>query len=764
MKHPDVGPYNFITDSVVWTRGLFLLFFITLSVNLSGQEKGKEGLVPQTQGKSGSTTRAVVVGISDYQHPDIPDLRFANRDAEMFVRYLLSKSGGSLIPENIRLLVDSVATSARFESELDWLLVESIPGDQAIIYFSGHGDVEQKYGNSGFLLCHDASPKLYGSTGAFGIGYLKSLVQSFTEKRVKIILITDACRAGKLAGSPIGGPNLTAAAMREQFANEIKLMACQPNEMSMESPTLGKGQGVFSYYLIRGLTGEGDEDGDLRIKLGELTRYLTSNVSKEVAPLFQNPVTSGDAEVTISIVDTSDVFYKQELKGNNLDQLSYYTERGYEEVYFHRLDTLHQKLISTFNELVEKKIFLDPPEHYADTYYNLIQSDPQIQEEFKRYIKRNYAVALQDDIQQALLAILDANLTSGPETRIMVETYRNYPRQIARSAEILGTKHMMYKNLKAREKWLEGFLIYGNNNQTTDKLIGQMAINKFQESLALEPNSPVVHYYMALTYLKILQEPDSALLHVRLANNLAATWTLPNAQIATYLMKAPYSDFSNAQLLLNEAMEMDSTSLLVWRGLGALAYYQADDESAEVYFRKILEYDSTNATSWSNLAAVLINTNRNEETESFLIEGIRRHPDVSHLRYVYGCLLSITGRKELAIESYTKALSINEKHKSCRDSLANLLFKVGRVEESIAEWNEMLRLNPDDVRPHYSLALIYLSKNELTKAKSHLEKYFIARNKLNHPPKLEAGIDQFIGIPAFKDILEHYLTSKSEGQ
>ena len=35
-------------------------------------------------------TYAVVVGISDYQDPGIPDLRFADKDAEAFANYLRS--------------------------------------------------------------------------------------------------------------------------------------------------------------------------------------------------------------------------------------------------------------------------------------------------------------------------------------------------------------------------------------------------------------------------------------------------------------------------------------------------------------------------------------------------------------------------------------------------------------------------------------------------------------------------------------------------
>ena len=41
-------------------------------------------------GKKG-TTRALVVGISEYQDEGIPDLRFAHRDAQAFADYLLER-------------------------------------------------------------------------------------------------------------------------------------------------------------------------------------------------------------------------------------------------------------------------------------------------------------------------------------------------------------------------------------------------------------------------------------------------------------------------------------------------------------------------------------------------------------------------------------------------------------------------------------------------------------------------------------------------
>ena len=44
-------------------------------------------------------TYALIIGVSDYAHPEIEDLEFAHRDASIFKEYLLSKSGGQVPPE-----------------------------------------------------------------------------------------------------------------------------------------------------------------------------------------------------------------------------------------------------------------------------------------------------------------------------------------------------------------------------------------------------------------------------------------------------------------------------------------------------------------------------------------------------------------------------------------------------------------------------------------------------------------------------------------
>lgn len=163
-------------------KTLLIIFFWALCGALSAQtEKGAVPLVQSTNHQSTDhQTRAVVVGISDYQEKDIPDLRFADRDAEAFANYLRSPGGGSLSTENLRILTNQQATAGQVIAALTWLLEESKPGDQAIIYFSGHGDVEAKLLNQlGFLLLWDSPAHAY-LAGALPVDMLRQVISTLS--------------------------------------------------------------------------------------------------------------------------------------------------------------------------------------------------------------------------------------------------------------------------------------------------------------------------------------------------------------------------------------------------------------------------------------------------------------------------------------------------------------------------------------------------------------------------------------------------------
>ena len=265
-----------------------LLLFLTLCCI--------QPLFAQQLNKNHGRTYAVVVGISNYQDEDIPDLRFADKDALAFAGFLQSSAGGALDEDHLNVLINEKATAAQFATALDWLWEVAEENDRVIIYFSGHGDVERKsITQPGYLLCWDAPSRVYMAGGAFNVRDLNDVVSTISiQNKAKVVLITDACRAGKLSGSGIGGAQATASNLAKQYANEIKILSCQPDEYSIEGEQWGGGRGAFSYHLIEGLYGLADGNNDLSVNLMELRGYLEQKVSTEVAPESQLPMTVGN--------------------------------------------------------------------------------------------------------------------------------------------------------------------------------------------------------------------------------------------------------------------------------------------------------------------------------------------------------------------------------------------------------------------------------------------------------------------------------------
>ncbi|MBK9110021.1 MAG: caspase family protein [Saprospiraceae bacterium] len=234
-------------------------------------------------------------------------MQYAHRDAFAFEKWLKSASGGHVPKENIKVLLNDGATLAQFGAALDWLLEICKTDDQAIIYFSGHGDVETRTRfQPGFLLCWDAPPKVYTAGGAYGLFYLQDLISTLSiDRSVRVIVISDACHSGKLAGSNIGGPQATAQSLSQQYANEIKILSCQPDEVSIEGVSWGGGRGVFSYHLVEGLTGLADSNLDRNVSLSELDRYLEKWVIEETQPHRQTPVIVGNRQSIVALVNDS---------------------------------------------------------------------------------------------------------------------------------------------------------------------------------------------------------------------------------------------------------------------------------------------------------------------------------------------------------------------------------------------------------------------------------------------------------------------------
>jgi uncharacterized caspase-like protein len=242
---------------------------------------------------------AVVVGISRYKA--VPSLQFGDTDAAAVYDYLVKQVG---VPkENITLLTNAQATLVNLRRTLGTELRRKAgQHDTVIIYFAGHGAPEidatsaDEDGLEKYLVVYDSEPEDLYSTG-LPMREVEIIFQRLAAERV--IFIADTCFSGATAGRTF------ATAARRAIVSEaflarlskakgrVVLTASRANQVSQERDSLG--HGVFTYYLLEGLHGKADQDGDGIITVDEIYNYVSLKVP-EATEQAQHPMKKGEFE------------------------------------------------------------------------------------------------------------------------------------------------------------------------------------------------------------------------------------------------------------------------------------------------------------------------------------------------------------------------------------------------------------------------------------------------------------------------------------
>ncbi|WP_281616397.1 caspase family protein [Flammeovirga sp. SubArs3] len=284
-------------------RLLITLFVFTLST-LSIFSQNDRGLVlNEPQSTSQKKIKAVIVGVSEYSNfPQEAQLQFADDDATAFANFLIEHK--AVAPEDIKLLVNKEATQANVQTQIIKTLMQGQEGEEIIIYFAGHGDVDMV--GDAYLLANDALAKdeegyMMGIGGSLQLSQLKKYVNSLSSKKgFKVLMVTDACRSGELLSSD--GTDSEFSQFYNDWNNTHKYVSCGPNELSKEGLQWGNGHGAFTFHLLQGLMGLADSNGDNKIYHGELNSYITSKVPAET-DYDQNPQYKGIAKEIVMVVD-----------------------------------------------------------------------------------------------------------------------------------------------------------------------------------------------------------------------------------------------------------------------------------------------------------------------------------------------------------------------------------------------------------------------------------------------------------------------------
>jgi uncharacterized caspase-like protein len=230
---------------------------------------------------------AVVVGIEQYRQK-LPKADFAAHDAQVMNDYLIKTLG--LQEENVALLTDDHAARTDLEKYLEkWLPNRVEKGDTVFIYFSGHGAPNPKTGEA-YMVPYDGDPAYIDTTG-YPLKRLYEQLATLPAKEVVVML--DSCFSGA------GGRSVIAKGMRpmglsvetpvQAKGKTVVLAASSGDQVS--STYDPKGHGLFTYFLLKGLQGEADQNKDGAVDLQEAFDYLKPQVERIARREYNNEQT-----------------------------------------------------------------------------------------------------------------------------------------------------------------------------------------------------------------------------------------------------------------------------------------------------------------------------------------------------------------------------------------------------------------------------------------------------------------------------------------
>jgi hypothetical protein len=217
---------------------------------------------------------ALIIGNTEYADPGLAQLTTPGKDAEDFARVLKSTDIAGF--DNVITLINE--NISKVNETVDDFFALKKPDDLLVFYFSGHG-VRDEYGAL-YLAIKNTNRTRLRSTAIRADYIRESMDQSRSRRQV---LILDCCNSGAFAQgtkAEIGGTMGTATTFEGTGYGRVVLTASDATQFAWEGDkVIGETtNSLFTHYLVKGLEGEADQDGDGKITVDELYDYAYEKI------------------------------------------------------------------------------------------------------------------------------------------------------------------------------------------------------------------------------------------------------------------------------------------------------------------------------------------------------------------------------------------------------------------------------------------------------------------------------------------------------
>jgi TPR repeat protein len=226
--------------------------------------------------KGNQNAVALIIGVETYSN--LPKAQYAGSDANHFYNYANHSLG--VPPNKIKLLTDSKANRLELLKAMrSWMKNEVNGKSDVYIFFAGHG-LASADGSKTYLLPADGDRDLLDETSILRDDLIASAKGAKT-----ITLFLDTCYSGGTRTNEVLLADARPIAIvpdKSALPPNVTVLAAASGAQ-LSSTYEAAQQGLFSYWLMKGLEGDADTNKDNKITAGELHVY----VSKNVGPMAQ---------------------------------------------------------------------------------------------------------------------------------------------------------------------------------------------------------------------------------------------------------------------------------------------------------------------------------------------------------------------------------------------------------------------------------------------------------------------------------------------
>lgn len=171
------------------------------------------------------------------------------------------------------------------------------------------------------------------------------------------------------------------------------------------------------------------------------------------------------------------------------------------------------------------------------------------------------------------------------------------------------------------------------------------------------------------------------------------------------------NQFDKAEKCFIEVLAMDPEHQFANNKLGLIYLKKNQNIKAEAIFLKLIEIDHKNATYYSNLALSFYNQGKLKEAYESYKVSVKLNPKENRYLSLGQVCMDLNNYKEAA-NAFSKALELNPKNTELYFFIADILLKIGAIDEAKAYINTYLDEKPYSNRAKEKLREIKIAGNE----------------------------------------------------